>query len=311
MQPRAFEARPAFLTASGIAKVTADAIPIVMVSGMAAAALLLNEFVGLTWSVGLLALAAPSIACFALSWIYVSVRPNPRVAEATLYAGLWLIYPTFGIQLTYLANLLRFPFQDRLFTAGDSALGFSWIDWAHFVSSHPAIETSLRLAYESHYWQPLISIPILAIWGPRGRNAELLTAMLLALIATIIISGLLPAMGPADAYGFKPAYSDAIRALRSGQYHGLSYAGIVSFPSYHTVMAILFTYAHRANRRTFPAVFALNILMLISIPFAGTHYLTDMIGGAFVAIGALLASRRIQLVLSTHTIGYSQKALAA
>ena len=267
-------------------------LPVVLVAALAALALTWNAFVGLQWSVGLLPLAAPSLVCFAVAWVYSTVRPNPAVAEGTLYAGLWLIYPTFGIQLTYLASLLGFPFQDRLFASADAAMGFQWIDWAHFVSTHPAVEMPLRLAYESHYWQPLISIAVFTFWRQKNRNAELLTAMLLALVVTTIISAFLPAMGPADTDGFPLAFADVVRALRGGAHSGLAYAGIITFPSFHTVMAILFTLAHRGNRWTFWPVLVLNIMMLISIPFAGTHYLSDMMGGAVVAVASFFVTAR-------------------
>src|SRR3954471_4270232 len=54
-------------------------------------------------------------------------------------------------------------------------------------------------------------IVILAFWGPSGRNRELITATLLALCATILISGLLPALGPAHLYGI------AIPAMQTAQ----------------------------------------------------------------------------------------------
>ena len=58
--------------------------------------------------------------------------------------------------------------------------------------------------------------------------------------------------------------------------------GIVTFPSYHTVLAILFVYTHRGLRWTFPPVAVLNGLMLAAIPSVGGHYVVDMIGGALV-----------------------------
>jgi membrane-associated phospholipid phosphatase len=68
--------------------------------------------------------------------------------------------------------------------------------------------------------------------------------------------------------------------------------GIVTFPSYHTVLAILFTYAHR-SRRSFPVFLIINCLMLVSIPSEGGHYLSDVLAGAGLAVVAIVAARVI------------------
>jgi membrane-associated phospholipid phosphatase len=79
--------------------------------------------------------------------------------------------------------------------------------------------------------------------------------------------------------------------------------GVIAFPSFHAVFAMMFTYAHRSSV-TFPVVAVLNLLMLFSIPSEGGHYLVDVIGGLMiggVTIGAarLLASRAPPLAPAT------------
>ena len=64
--------------------------------------------------------------------------------------------------------------------------------------------------------------------------------------------------------------------------------GLISFPSYHTVLAVLLTYAHRRSA-LLPPIALVNGVMLFSIPSYGGHYLIDMIAGAAVA---LLGDRR-------------------
>jgi hypothetical protein len=44
--------------------------------------------------------------------------------------------------------------------------------------------------------------------------------------------------------------------------------GVIAFPSFHAVFAMMFTYAHRSSV-TFPVVAVLNLLMLFSIPSEG------------------------------------------
>lgn len=270
-----------------------NAPPVVIIAAMAAVSLAWNGWTGISWQPVLPLLIAGSAVCFAIAAICSTIRPQHVIAEGALYSGLWVIYPIFGARLTYLANSLGYPLQDKTFDALDAALGFRWIDWVEFVSSHRFLEKVQGFAYESYIWQPAVSIAIFAIWGPRGRNRELLTSVLVALLATIAISMFLPAIGPADTHGFTTPQGSIIRALRSGSATSLAYVGIVSFPSFHTVMAILFAVAHRDNWWSFPIFLILNVLMLIAIPYSGNHYLTDVIGGAVIAACSFIGTRRL------------------
>jgi hypothetical protein len=66
--------------------------------------------------------------------------------------------------------------------------------------------------------------------------------------------------------------------------------GIVGFPSYHTLQAIvLLWYAWREPWLRGLAV-ALNFAVLLAIPIQGGHHLMDMFGGALVAVASIALS---------------------
>ncbi len=159
---------------------------------------------------------------------------------------------------------------------------------------HPLMKAVQDAAYSSCFWQPLVSIPILALWGPRGRNAELLTGILLGLLIVIALYAVLPTIGPADLHGIAAEQGRIIKALRAGTPGPYNYVGIISFPSFHTVMAILFTLAHRGGGWRFAAFGLVNLVMLSAVPFQGDHYLSDMIAGAAIAACGFAAARFLQ-----------------
>ena len=67
--------------------------------------------------------------------------------------------------------------------------------------------------------------------------------------------------------------------------------GVVSFPSFHTTMALLYLYGFsRAGAIGWVAAF-LNVAMLPAIPFFGGHYLVDMFAGAAVAVVSVVIVR--------------------
>jgi hypothetical protein len=272
----------------------ADAPPVMIVTALAVAALTWNWWAGLIWQQpALLRLLWPSALCFAIAAIYSTVRPQPAIAEVACYFGLWIVYPVFATRFTYLANASGYPLQDDMLAGLDATIGFRWSDWAAIISTYPLIVRMQEFAYQSYVWQPAASIIVFAIWGPHGRNRELLTSLLLALTLTMAVSMFLPAIGPADTHGFSTPSGAIIRALRDRLGAPLPYVGIVSFPSFHTVMAVLFAVAHRGNRWTFPIFVGLNAVMLTAIPYTGDHYLIDVISGIGVAAIALIGARRL------------------
>ena len=63
--------------------------------------------------------------------------------------------------------------------------------------------------------------------------------------------------------------------------------GVVSFPSFHTAMALAYCWAFRKTGIISAAITTLNIIMLCAVPFFGGHYLVDMVAGAAAMLLAL------------------------
>jgi len=130
-----------------------------------------------------------------------------------------------------------------------------------------------------------LSIVILAVLR-RERLPELVTQSVVALVLAIAICALIPALGPAYDSGVAGNDNVAALLLRSGGYPS-EVAGIVAFPSVHTAMAVFYIYAQR-QLLTFWPMAVLNILMLITVPISGDHYLIDMVAGALLACLVIL-----------------------
>ena len=67
--------------------------------------------------------------------------------------------------------------------------------------------------------------------------------------------------------------------------------GLVCFPSFHTVLVIMFCYALRGTWLFWPAA-VLGGLTMPSLPPIGGHYLIDIPAGAALALLAILVVRR-------------------
>jgi len=95
-------------------------------------------------------------------------------------------------------------------------------------------------------------------------------------------------------------------ALRNGTMREISLArmeGLITFPSFHTTLAVLFVAALRRHRLALAIGAVVNGLMLLSIPSEGGHYLVDVIAGAMVAAVAIQMAARIEARLGAPLPG--------
>ena len=214
--------------------------------------------------------------------------------------------------LTYVAAAPNLPLQDANLLAIDRALGLDWAAYVRYVNAHPVLAAWLGYGYNMIRWQVFAVPVVLAAKGLYQRIAEFTFAFGLALIATTIISALVPAIGvyqqlgltAADYPNLDPrAYLGQVRDLplvRGGSLRHLdlfALTGIVTFPSFHAASAALYAWAFWPVRWVRPFGIAVNGLMLAGTPIDGGHYFVDLLGGIAVTIVALLAARSISRAL--------------
>lgn len=184
----------------------------------------------------------------------------------------------------------QWPLYDLNLAALDGKPGFDWRGWYDIVAGHPILRLPFAAAYRSLFWQ--ISFSMLWLWWLRWdqRQAELLTNVTVGLLLTTMVFCLFPTLGPCIGMPeCQDAYLQDLLGLRNGSLPSIDVM-VIAFPSYHAVLAVLFTYAHRRSASFLPvAVF--NLVMLVSIPSEGGHYLVDVIGGIAIGGFTILATR--------------------
>jgi hypothetical protein len=132
--------------------------------------------------------------------------------------------------------------------------------------------------------------------GLTARNGELLLLAILTLLPTALVAAWWPVLGPFATFGegHELAFLPDVLALRSGgpwHFDLAAMEGIITMPSYHTVLAVLFTYAFRGTGLIGWGIAGLNAFMLLAIPPIGGHYLADMIVGGAIAVLCMLGTR--------------------
>jgi hypothetical protein len=248
------------------------------------------------------------IGALGLSAFYTVARPDDRVARLFRAAiELFLLSFLCG-SLSYAAASLSRPLWDEVFVAWDQAIGFDWRHWLGVLNGYPKVNLVLALAYHSMWPQLAIVIVALVTVRDYRRLDVLLLAFGFAAVVTVVVAGFMPALSPLAHFAITPAdhpnivlavpreFEAQALALRDGGMRIIELGkaqGLVTFPSFHTVVAVLLLLGFRQVPYLRWASLVLNTLMLISIPIEGSHYLVDLIAGVAVALLAWAMARAL------------------
>ncbi|MGO4333043.1 phosphatase PAP2 family protein [Cupriavidus sp. 2TAF22] len=248
---------------------------------------------------GLLMLAARASAARGASG-----RQRLAALAAMMQALAWLVLFLNGMcVLSYLLVTMAPPLIDARLAAIDAALGFRWPAVHAWVRAHPDLSGVLQWCYEGGRMQLLLVPLAIGLFGPAERLREFLSCMMISLALVLLISTPLPASGAYYFFGHLGGVSPAELAqyshfapLRDGSLRvfDLNTAqGLVSMPSFHTVMGLVFIRAMWWSRLARFAVLPFNVVMILSTPSQGGHYLVDVLAGVAVWAATFLLVRAL------------------
>lgn len=228
-------------------------------------------------------------------------------ALLTRYAVLLTVLGVPTVMCTYLTAALALPLWDADLAAIDRAMGFGWPQFVAWTNQYPSLVFVLRLAYHSTSAQIAILFLILAYTGREERLAEFVAIFGVTSILTNLDAALVPAEG-AYAY-FKPGsdiagnytalsgmwHHETLTALRTQAvpvFDFYNVEGLVTFPSFHTVLAIMIAYGFRDYKPLFVLAVIANALVIVGAISEGGHHLIDIFAGAAIAtFGITLVTR--------------------
>ena len=262
----------------------------------------------LDFSIDYRSFGAPALISAVLAssaWFYRSSRHEPKLASALETTAQLMAFSAVAAPLSYVAATAGFPLQDRLFDSMDRALSFDWQALLAVMNHRPKTLELLRLAYLSLTIQTAGVVLLLAFTGRSAWLRVYLLAFILAALATIAISAVLPAEGAWLHYGLTAgagALPDSqtswpiFLGLRDGSYRTIvatGAEGIITFPSLHGALAVILIAALWPVPLVRWIGIALNSSMLIATPIEGSHYFIDVFAGIFVACVSLFIARTI------------------
>ncbi|WGR98939.1 phosphatase PAP2 family protein [Bradyrhizobium sp. ISRA443] len=265
------------------------------------------------------------VACSAFAGIFIAVAHSRLAGDqsrpAILLRGVLLLTELLwrtslpiggllltGVTLTYLITAANLPLRDNVLAHVDRLLGFDWLSFLQATNSSPLVVNLLARAYNAI--GPLSNLVLISlVLRRRGdRITEFMAVLSLSTVAVCIGMALVPAAG-AFAY-FHPApqlfanfsalgemwpFLRTFLMLRDGTLSIIDLStpdGIVSFPSFHTMLGLITIYAARDTRWLLIPVLIVNATMILATMPVGGHHLSDVLAGGALTIGAILLVRR-------------------
>jgi membrane-associated phospholipid phosphatase len=258
-------------------------------------------------------------------WLRADSSPASRFTAAAadgmsllVYAGAFVIVMgILGTTFSYLSVSLALPLRDAELAAIDRALGFDWPEFLTMTNAHPVVAQMLRAAYRSSGPQLVLLLIFLSATRRRNRLVEFLAIFAMSLLMTMVGMTLVPAEGAYAFFAPMPAQFSNF-GLDSGMWHHATFValrtqaapvldfaapqGLVTFPSFHTILAIITAYAVRDVRYLAVPTAALNLLVIVSTLPEGGHYLVDLFAGGLIAVFAIFVVRRLTSTVSRESL---------
>ena len=247
-----------------------------------------------------------SLALLAGGIFYRAKRPDPNLAAMLLGASFLCAFSAAASVLNYFLLTVAGPRIDFLLTGIDHAMGFDWVRTMVTMSHHPTLNWVFFNVYRSSLPQIAFLMIVLAWSGRHEEVYRYCLAVAVGALIAIMIWTIVPSLGAKSIYPLPPAVErhlvldvtgDYGRALVRLLHNGPGFItptdvrGLIAFPSYHAVLAVLMIWYARTIIWLRWPMLVLNLVVLVSAPIQGGHHLIDIFGGCAVTVLAILAVR--------------------
>ena len=239
-----------------------------------------------------------SACLFAGAWFYQARRPEPRLAAMLFGTGFLCAFSLGASLLNYLLLTRAGARIDLELAAIDHAIGFDWPGAMAWMAHHPRLNAVALFVYSSMLPQVALLIVVLAT-VERQSVYLFCAALALSALSCIAIWSFAPSFGAFSVYPVSPSATalaldssyarELVRLLHDGP--GLisprDTKGLIGFPSYHAVLALLVMWhARKITFLRWPAL-VINTGVLLSTPVQGGHHLIDVIAAFPIAAMAV------------------------
>ena len=261
--------------------------------------------VGISWA-SLAPLLGLTGLLIAAQVVYTWYRVNRRIAETYGVLAVLIIASLLAAVISHSSVRLGMPYIDASLSAADKAIGWHSPDLVLIFSDYPQVSNALATIYNTTLPVCFVCALALASCDRASRAKEFAWCYVLCVLIAAVSSIFLPALGstvfhgaenivglPTGAGNFHLPVVEYYRSDPAPVFSLGMVTGIVTFPSFHMVMALLVPYALRGVGPVFWLASSWAGLVGLSAVVIGGHYMIDLIIGAmcWAAAAAMMARR--------------------
>lgn len=234
---------------------------------------------------------------------YERVRKEERLAAMLIGTSFLIGMSASFSVLNYLLLTVAGKRIDIPLAALDRALGIDWPALMRLTAQHPLMAAGLQLTYISVLPQVAVLVALLGWCGRHESIYGYCIALTAGAAISIAIWVLAPSFGAFSVYTLPANVSSHLALALDGAYakdlvallaHGPGHIsptdakGLIGFPSFHAVMAMLVVWYGRHLPYVRWGAPSLNSIVLIATPIEGGHHVVDVLAGFAVAAAAVL-----------------------
>ncbi|QDM40174.1 phosphatase PAP2 family protein [Altererythrobacter sp. TH136] len=275
-------------------------------AAMLAGAILMVTGTSLEWAV--FARFAALATGMALVSLWCSKRQlDPRMAAAAAIVAAAILSLMFCAVISHVGLKLEAPLMDARLARADAALGFHVDRAVRAAAYSPHLIDVLAFVYNASGVVVVALILAVLGTGSTGRAWELTATIVIAMQVVAALSILMPAIGAMHHFGLGDLQGRGL-PVGAGVYHLQGFAhfyggsdpvarlsdmtGLVTFPSFHTVLALMATQALAPTRLRWVGVAWTSMVIVSTVPVGG-HYAVDLAAGFVIWALAAAISQRV------------------
>lgn len=199
------------------------------------------------------------------------------------------------------------PIADARLAVADAALGFDAGAIIRAVAQLPFLTQTLSFLYNSSGIAVVLLIGWALLRQSVAKGWELAATAFISMQMVALASPALPAFGAMRHFALEGLQGHGL-PVGAGVYQWPAFAqfysggdpvlrltdmgGVVAFPSFHTVLALLISQALAASRWRVPALLWTAGIILSAIPMGG-HYVVDLAAGFVIWLVAASIARKV------------------
>jgi hypothetical protein len=262
-------------------------------------------------------LALLAAALFGGGLFYGRYRPDPALEAMLMGASFLCAFSAAASVLNYFLITVAGPRIDDYLVIADRMIGFDWYQAMIAMADRPLLNAFFFQVY--NFTLPQIALLMITLaWT---RQPERVYRFCLAVAAGALIAiffwAALPSLGAKSMYALPPSVESRLTLSVTAQYgrelvallhDGPGYItpsdlrGLIAFPSYHGVLALITAfYAWHVRWLRWPAL-AINLAVVISSPIQGGHHAIDLVASFPVAALALAIAQSRKLVFAVNQL---------